>query len=275
MARRSSIFEDLMSLAAGLPWRYGVGLAVASFVPLHLLAVHLSTSVAAQSLADLGAGASRQLLATITSIGQVLLPLAFLVGAVVSFVRRKKGFALFNDAQQGGTPVLTRMSWQEFEHLIAEAFRQRGYAVLENLQGGADGGVDLVLKRDSRVSLVQCKHWRRASVGVSVVRELNGVIAARGARGGFVITSGTFTPEARSFASDCKLELIDGQALQALLARVARTQNVDSRPIVPEARQCPQCGSAMLLRTARRGASTGKQFWGCGRFPHCRGTVAV
>jgi restriction system protein len=253
----------------------GAGLAVASFVPLHLLAVHLSNSVAAQSLADLGAGASRQLFATITSIGQVLLPLAFLVGAVVSFVRRKKGFGLFNDAQQGGIAVLTRMSWQEFEQLIAEAFRHRGYSVLENLQGGADGGVDLVLKKDARVFLVQCKHWRHSSVGVSVVRELNGVIAARGARGGFVITSGTFTPEARSFASDCKVELIDGQALQALLAGVAQTQNVASTPIASEARQCPQCGSAMLLHAARRGVSTGKQFWGCRRFPHCRGTLAV
>lgn len=33
-----------------------------------------------------------------------------------------------------------------------------------------------------------------------VVRELNGVIAAQGAHGGFVVTSGQFTREAREFA---------------------------------------------------------------------------
>jgi len=30
---------------------------------------------------------------------------------------------------------------------------------------------------------------------------------------------------------------------------------------------CPKCGSEMILRTAR---STGKQFWGCSRYPACK-----
>lgn len=35
---------------------------------------------------------------------------------------------------------------------------------------------------------------------------------------------------------------------------------------------CPICGSRMRYRTARRGARAGKPFWGCSRFPTCRGT---
>jgi hypothetical protein len=35
---------------------------------------------------------------------------------------------------------------------------------------------------------------------------------------------------------------------------------------------CPQCGSAMVLRTAKTGANAGSQFWGCSQFPGCRGT---
>ena len=35
-------------------------------------------------------------------------------------------------------------------------------------------------------------------------------------------------------------------------------------------RLCPKCGSAMLKRTSKRGANTGKQFWGCSAFPRCR-----
>jgi len=36
--------------------------------------------------------------------------------------------------------------------------------------------------------------------------------------------------------------------------------------------RCPQCGSSMVRRTARRGRGAGRQFWGCSRFPSCRGT---
>lgn len=35
---------------------------------------------------------------------------------------------------------------------------------------------------------------------------------------------------------------------------------------------CPHCGSAMVRRTARRGMRSGRQFWGCSRYPRCKGT---
>ena len=34
---------------------------------------------------------------------------------------------------------------------------------------------------------------------------------------------------------------------------------------------CPKCGSSMHLRTARRGRNAGNQFWGCSRYPICKG----
>jgi len=33
---------------------------------------------------------------------------------------------------------------------------------------------------------------------------------------------------------------------------------------------CPKCGAELVLRTARRGANPGSQFWGCSRYPKCR-----
>jgi DNA-binding helix-hairpin-helix protein with protein kinase domain len=39
-----------------------------------------------------------------------------------------------------------------------------------------------------------------------------------------------------------------------------------------QAPTCPQCGGRMVLRTARRGRGTGRQFYGCARYPTCRGT---
>lgn len=38
---------------------------------------------------------------------------------------------------------------------------------------------------------------------------------------------------------------------------------------------CPRCGADMVLRTARRGANLGNQFWGCSTFPKCRSTIAL
>ncbi|GAA5217196.1 NERD domain-containing protein [Corallincola platygyrae] len=35
-------------------------------------------------------------------------------------------------------------------------------------------------------------------------------------------------------------------------------------------KQCPRCGSAMVLRKAKRGANAGNEFWGCSAFPKCR-----
>ncbi|MDD5009240.1 MAG: topoisomerase DNA-binding C4 zinc finger domain-containing protein [Syntrophorhabdaceae bacterium] len=34
---------------------------------------------------------------------------------------------------------------------------------------------------------------------------------------------------------------------------------------------CPICGSNMVLRKATRGVNAGKNFWGCEKFPSCRG----
>ena len=38
---------------------------------------------------------------------------------------------------------------------------------------------------------------------------------------------------------------------------------------------CPKCGSRMVLRTVRQGGRAGKQFYGCSKFPSCRGTQNV
>jgi hypothetical protein len=43
------------------------------------------------------------------------------------------------------------------------------------------------------------------------------------------------------------------------------SEAVDIAPI------CPACNSAMTIRTAKRGTNPGSQFWGCSRYPDCRG----
>lgn len=36
---------------------------------------------------------------------------------------------------------------------------------------------------------------------------------------------------------------------------------------------CPKCGSAMSKRLAKSGSNSGNEFWGCSRYPSCRGVV--
>jgi restriction system protein len=157
--------------------------------------------------------------------------------------------------------------------------------VAERGGSSADGGVDLVLTRDRERYLVQCKHWRANNVGVPVVRELYGAMAAEGAVGGFVVTAGRFTSEAKAFASGRNVELIDGAGLDRLLAAVhAPTREIhpvetpapwsqSSESAVSPA--CPRCGQSMVERTARRGATAGQRFWGCSRYPRCKGVVEI
>jgi restriction system protein len=181
--------------------------------------------------------------------------------------------------RQSSMDSIRSLSWQQFEILVAEAFRRRGYSILENGGGGPDGGVDVVLHKRGQEFLVQCKQWKARQIGVTTVRELKGVMATSGAAGGFVVCSGSFTNDARTFAAGAGIELIDGPALLRLIEEV-RAQSEDSPAdkrvpkVVSEAGPiCPQCGSQMVMRTATRGTNAGSNFWGCTSFPKCRGTV--
>ena len=168
--------------------------------------------------------------------------------------------------------ALNDMSWQQFEALAGEAFRRKGYTVIETASG-ADGGIDLVLKKQGETFLVQCKQWKAYKVGVTTVRELYGVMAAKGATGGFVVTSGIFTEEARAFATGRNIELIDGKALHALISGVPTPVNATSAiSTLTSAPACPICQSAMEKRIAKRGANAGNAFWGCSQYPACKGT---
>lgn len=265
MGRRSktSLIEDLIELASGLHWGLCIFLAVFSYGVLAKMALQPPTTPVAV------------LVQVAATAGQYMVPAIFLFGAAVSAWRRHARKELL--AQAATTQAVDGMTWRQFERLVAAAFEQQGFQVQETGRGGADGGVDLVLTRGSEKHLVQCKQWRALRVGVDVIRELYGVMAARGAAGGFVVTSGRFTEEAQLFAAGRNVKLIDGTALMGLLSKApvdAREANATSErsDLMSEVPKCPRCGKTMVRRTARRGAGAGNAFWGCEGFPECRGT---
>lgn len=174
------------------------------------------------------------------------------------------------------------LSWQDFEHQVAEVYRQQGYQVEETGGGGPDGGVDLKLRKDGRLTIIQCKHWKTWTVGVQPVRELFGVQAAEKADASIFVASGRYTSEALKFAEGKPIELIDHAGFLKLVRGFQRTlqqqHGVEPKqggptPEPQTAPTCPRCQSTMQLRTAKRGETVGSQFWGCPNYPKCRGTL--
>ena len=109
---------------------------------------------------------------------------------------------------------------------------------------------------------MQCKQWKAFKVGVQQVREFYGVMAAAGAAGGYFVTSGVYTDDAKEFAQGLNLELVDGKKLKLMLAAVEKTESLPfvtpEKPLVtapsPLATpSCPRCGAEMKIWSASRG----------------------
>lgn len=280
MARkRSSTARDLIDIVATLPWWVGLLLAALSYVVLSSLAARPLATGGGLNIIAMAAGALR-----------IVVPLVFVVGAVASAFSQVRRRQLFGRATAGDPRgAVAAMDWRDFELLLSEVYRQQGYTVAELGGSGPDGGVDLVLRKDGKKTLVQCKHWTAYSVGVPVVRELLGVMTDRGADAGQVITSGQFTGQAREFAAGHAITLIDGRQLQSVLGKVRESKPASASPapsptverrdteasIAAQAPGCPTCGQPMVRRTARKGPWTGLPFWGCCTFPKCTGTRSI
>jgi restriction system protein len=278
MARRQGFFDDLMSLGLKLPWKVGVAAAVVIFVVLHVVAVYTQTPVSAKTVADMGAVVQHQFIHVFAELFQYIIPVGLLIGTTVGYFKQRQSGALFASARQSPRPTITSMSWRDFERLVGEVFRRQGFTVSGFGGQGPDGGVDLGLTKNGQRYLVQCKHWRKRQIGVTVVRELNGVVSAQGAHGGFVVTGGKFSHEAHAFADSCGIRLIDGRKLEELIGDIPRRNSAADSDVAVAARSppdCPRCGLSMVERKAKQGKFVGKHFWGCQQYPKCSGIVRI
>jgi len=286
--RRKSVAEDLTELVAMLPWWLCLVAALGAYL--------LFGWIASMTWAGRGPAFSAAVSGMATA-AKIIAPIICVAAAVLSAVKAAQARRLVRSVREAAPQAaIDGMTWAEFERLIGEMFRERGYRVVETGGGGADGGVDLVLSKGGEKFMVQCKQWRALKVGVSVVRELYGVMAARGAAGGFVVTSGVFTDDARAFAEGRNVMLMDGAAIAKHLSagpRPAAPERPPARPtraepVAADVRatksapagavsepNCPNCGAQMVRRKAQRGTNSGQYFWGCSRFPQCKGTRSI
>lgn len=282
--RRQSGFEVFVEVASKFSWKICLLLAVVSYLALHAIA-----GIKVEQPAHVGTMGNfvvKQMIVTFSMFGQLLFPAGFLFGAVVSLFKQKKNKQLYEsiashspaETKSSALQAVERLTWQEFEMLVGESFRRKGYSVEETGGGGADGGIDLAMSLNGQRYLVQCKQWKTFKVGVKVVREFFGVMVANGARGGFVVTSGVFTQEAASFAEDKNITLIDGEKLLKIINAAHAGQVLINPSVIEEKGSspvCPRCNNAMVKRTAKQGVNAGKEFWGCSQYPKCKSVVAI
>lgn len=168
MARRSktSAFEDLIFIASRLPWWVSLLIAFAAWLFFHSVATSPAPAVA--NTKQLGEMMGEQMFRTFSMFLQYLIPAAFVIGAVASVIGRSKRRKLLSDAASAAqsAQVTDGMSWREFEQLVGEAFRRKGFTVTETGGNGPDGGIDLVLRIGSDKYLVQCKQWKAVKDGL-------------------------------------------------------------------------------------------------------------
>lgn len=269
MGRGRTTFFDAI---AALPWPVGLGVGACGYLAI------------AHGIPLLFARADT--LGTAFRDTNPFMPLAWVFfglcafAALASFLAARRRRRLLDT--RTGLESIAALGWRDFERLVGEAFRRRGYTVEETGLGGADGGIDLVLRRDGKRTLVQCKQWRREKVPVNVVREMYGLLAHHRADAVRIAALGGFTADAAMFAEGKPIELIDGATLLGMIrevqgrgtasastqARVEPVLRVD-RSDASAAPNCPKCEAVMVRRNNSR---TAEAFWGCSAFPVCRGT---
>jgi restriction system protein len=271
MARRRSdgLFEDLVRL----PWPASLGFGLFFFFIFKwglgwcFASAEGTTSQAIAKVVQSGA---------LAPLGWVFLGLGCVAAGISAM--RSQGRAKLLD-EQDSLESIRKLSWDRFERLVGEAYRRMGYRIEETGQGGADGGIDLLLTKDGAKTLVQCKHWRSRQVGVSVVREMFGLMHHHRANAVKIVCTGVFSSDCYRFAVGKPLELVDGSDLARLIGDVRkqpaespRTEPAIEPPVVLSAPTCPRCSSEMVKRTKR---TSGQPFWGCSQYPRCTHTLAI
>jgi len=185
--------------------------------------------------------------------------------------------ALPEDPTEWSDEVFDRLEWKRFEDLCCAFYREKGIRA-EVTPLGPDGGIDISLHQDEAApdrvtAIVQCKAWSQA-VGVKPVRELRGVMAHKQVEKAFFMAPHGFTEDARAFAKENRIILLDAKLI---LAMIQRLPEVARKRLLTMATagdwttpSCPNCGKKMVVRESKRG-----RFWGCPAYPHCRGLLQM
>ena len=107
--------------------------------------------------------------------------------------------------------ALRALPRDEFSAALEAAFRRQGYAVVRRPQG------DLELTKGWRTVLVDCRRWKATRTGIEPLRELHEAAKKREAHECIYVAAGEVTQNARQYAVEKNIQLLDETALARLL----------------------------------------------------------
>jgi len=103
---------------------------------------------------------------------------------------------------------LLSVSPSKFEHVAKELIRFLGYPYPKVVGKSGDGGIDIIASQNTENGIVhvaaQCKRYK-GTVGASEARDFMGAIAVRKIAKGFLITTGDFSRECKSFCERSRM----------------------------------------------------------------------
>ena len=177
------------------------------------------------------------------------------------------------------TQFLRSLEWKRYEEVCMTYLR------IKNCQAnvtcvGADGGIDIKLSDSNGIvfAIAQCKSWKK-TIGVNLIRELYGVMAADRVKHGIFLTTSDYSQEALEFAKNKNLLLIDCEELISLVNKLDYNSKKKLNNIATSGEYttptCVKCNIKMIKRTAKKGKNAGNTFWGCVNYPKCKNTMFV
>lgn len=170
--------------------------------------------------------------------------------------------------------LIKAIEWKTFEKFCVELLRASKLQALRTPLG-KDDGIDIHVYKNGNFekpeAIAQCKAWATMKVGVKNIREFYGTMKANEINKGFFFITGEFTEDAKQFAKDNKISLLDGEKIISLISKSSNlTQNYlikfleVNNFVYPT---CPTCNKKMALRKSKK---NNDRFWGCYNFPMCK-----
>jgi restriction system protein len=138
---------------------------------------------------------------------------------VIGLVAGWKQLRAPSTAHVGATlEQIAAMSWREFSAAVEEAFTRDGYEV-QRLESAA---ADFAVAKGGRTTLLSCKRWKAARLGVEPFQSLEAARQARDADGGLCMATGVVTDNAQKFAAAHQIRVMQGTELAQWLKPVLR-----------------------------------------------------
>lgn len=121
----------------------------------------------------------------------------------------------------------------QFERFVADIFEKAKGGSTWVSRASGDFGVDFDHTLNDELYLGQVKCYQ-GDLSFEPIALVHSNMVKRNAKGGYVVTTGSFTPAARSYAKGLNIELIDGVRLVDIWLASVNNAEQEIRKITPE-----------------------------------------